>query len=535
MLQSSSPKKLSLSIPLIIISLLLIFLPNNSNAALRTTIQNGAWSDPFVWDCGCVPLPTDDAIVNDTINEFGDIIINDLTINMIGRLLDAGNNILSITGNLIILGDFYYATTEFIDVGPDTITNTSGPMFNNVVINKIGGDIILNTNITVFDTLFLLNGDIVLGANDISLGSNNNSGTISGGSSSSYIQADGTGVVKKIYTVLSPMNSIVNFQVGDIAVFSPLTLMVNFATFVGRDAFISINVTDAIHPTLIDPDYITRYWTINSSGVTSIDYMVDYIYDDSDIVGNENSFQTERWSGSSWFAYDPVDAANNLFTVRGGISDIPALDDFTGGGNGGVMAIEVLHFTVQPKGEVVEINWATTMEVNNDFFTIERSTDGQNYEELATLQGVDSSMVTNRYEFVDQEPHSGISYYRLKQTDIDGQYAYFTPVAIKFSSDNLLFIKVYPNPAIDNQPFNVELNGFEQNEEVVVVLLNQMGEKVFSKVVVSKGDNLLTAIDPAFKLPCGIYFVVGSSNNEIYKQKLVITSPNQQARTFASY
>jgi hypothetical protein len=78
----------------------------------------------------------------------------------------------------------------------------------------------------------------------------------------------------------------------------------------------------------------------------------------------------------------------------------------------------------------VVLEWATGSEINNDFFTIERSLDVEHAEIIGYLDGAGNSTQTLWYSFVDQNPLPGISYYRLKQTDFDGKFEYFDWVAV---------------------------------------------------------------------------------------------------------
>ena len=100
------------------------------------------------------------------------------------------------------------------------------------------------------------------------------------------------------------------------------------------------------------------------------------------------------------------------------------------------LPIELLHFNVTSEKDHVLIDWATAAEINNDFFTIERSIDGYTWSVLGYVEGAGNSNHTRYYGFKDENPVNGVSYYRLKQTDYDGQYEYFEPVAVQFRSDN---------------------------------------------------------------------------------------------------
>jgi hypothetical protein len=95
----------------------------------------------------------------------------------------------------------------------------------------------------------------------------------------------------------------------------------------------------------------------------------------------------------------------------------------------------------------VELRWATASEQNNDFFTIERSRNGHSsWEFVAHVDTIGNSMEMNDYFIKDVDPMIGVSYYRLKQTDLNGEYKYFKIKMIENMDD---LVTVFPNPAKD--------------------------------------------------------------------------------------
>ncbi|WP_051568257.1 DUF2341 domain-containing protein [Crocinitomix catalasitica] len=114
-----------------------------------------------------------------------------------------------------------------------------------------------------------------------------------------------------------------------------------------------------------------------------------------------------------------------------------------------LLPIELLHFNAFLFDEnKVQVDWTTASEINNDFFTIERSLDTENWEEIAIIDGAGNSTRKIDYQYLDQLDLRGIFYYRLKQTDFDGSYSYSGIETIDYrlnSSDSKL--TVYPNPS----------------------------------------------------------------------------------------
>jgi len=86
---------------------------------------------------------------------------------------------------------------------------------------------------------------------------------------------------------------------------------------------------------------------------------------------------------------------------------------------------EVLNFDGKRAGKKIILQWSTGLEKNNDYFTIERSSDGSNYEEIAKIDGVGNSLDKSDYKYIDKNPLTGKNYYRLKHTDKTGKADYF--------------------------------------------------------------------------------------------------------------
>ena len=94
--------------------------------------------------------------------------------------------------------------------------------------------------------------------------------------------------------------------------------------------------------------------------------------------------------------------------------------------SGAILPIELTHFTVSFKNNRSTLSWKTSSELNNSRFIIERQRLGSsnNFEEIGEIKGSGTSNKINSYEFIDQFPHLGLNYYRLKQVDFDGSSSY---------------------------------------------------------------------------------------------------------------
>jgi hypothetical protein len=113
--------------------------------------------------------------------------------------------------------------------------------------------------------------------------------------------------------------------------------------------------------------------------------------------------------------------------------------------NCSVLPITLLDFDALPFENEVLLTWKTLSEVNNDYFTIERSSDLNNWTSIGKIDGAGNSNYEIEYETLDKNPLSGISYYRLKQTDFNGAFTYSHVEVVEYKDS--YEVSVFPNPA----------------------------------------------------------------------------------------
>lgn len=187
------------------------------------------------------------------------------------------------------------------------------------------------------------------------------------------------------------------------------------------------------------------------------------------------------------------------------------------------LPIELVAFTAQLVNNEVVLNWTTATEEGNDFFTVERSADGTQFEEIMEVEGAGFSSTENNYEAVDDNPLEGTSYYRLKQTDFNGRFEYAQTVMItNWPTTAEASFTVFPNPTSASN-INVSVQDHAPNEEILVVLADINGKVFYSKVVMTDNNGaVLVAVDPYSNIPPGQYSIIGTSENTIYSKRLII-------------
>ena len=153
-----------------------------------------------------------------------------------------------------------------------------------------------------------------------------------------------------------------------------------------------------------------------------------------------------------------------------------------------VLPVVLSSFTAALNSEkVVQLNWSTASEKDNDYFTIERSADGFNFTELMKVKGAGNSNKMLSYAKTDIHPLVGNSYYRLKQTDYNGKSETFRTVSIRTKATEVSGIKVFPNPF--NGTFSAE---FESPSEgnMKAQLFSPSGLLMHSETInVTEGHN----------------------------------------------
>ncbi len=136
------------------------------------------------------------------------------------------------------------------------------------------------------------------------------------------------------------------------------------------------------------------------------------------------------------------------------------------------LPITLISFKAIEQGDGALIQWSTASETNNDFFTIEKSEDGRVFNPVAMINGAGNSSSILNYSHFDLEVLNQVTYYRLKQTDFDGQYEYSNVIAF-IRNVKVVNHQLYPNPgreyvkAINQLPVDVTVRGFNLNGQSV--------------------------------------------------------------------
>lgn len=182
------------------------------------------------------------------------------------------------------------------------------------------------------------------------------------------------------------------------------------------------------------------------------------------------------------------------------------------------LPIQLLEFKAKSNLGIVELNWRTATELNNDFFTVERLLLGEKFAEVLTVKGAGTKSSESKYAAIDQFPVPGKSYYRLKQTDFGGNFSYSRIVEVDVSS--LAVWNVFPNPS-NGLEFNVTFSSRDLGKNASIGLHDLKGNEMIQLSI----ENLTSTqvkVETPQKLAPGLYVISIAVGEQIERKKLLI-------------
>ena len=181
------------------------------------------------------------------------------------------------------------------------------------------------------------------------------------------------------------------------------------------------------------------------------------------------------------------------------------------------LPIVLQNFTAKAVGNAAQLNWSTVSELNGKAMVVQHSTDGVNFEDIATIASTGNNSLVQNYSYTDNNVASGVNYYRLKLVSSDAPTSYSAVVAVKFGTvADQQAISVFPNPFTDH--FTVKFTDVKGGGNVVAKLYNAQGAVVLTQSFNSASS--VTINTPA-SLATGVYVLEISANGEKYYHRLM--------------
>lgn len=175
------------------------------------------------------------------------------------------------------------------------------------------------------------------------------------------------------------------------------------------------------------------------------------------------------------------------------------------------LPVRMVDFSAEAQKEKVKLQWSTATETNNLYFTAEKSADGIEWKAVKRINGAGNSSSLLNYLCYDENPINGTSYYRIKQTDIDGKATYSDIRQVKYTGSTS--ISVYPNP---NDGNTISFKGISRPADVVMTVRDAAGSSVYSSTLSSNNAQL-----PVLKSGIYVISLVNKTNGEVNNLRYV--------------
>ena len=447
-------------------------------------------------------------------------VLNDVTIT--AGQLDANGLDLTVGGDWTNDDTFTHgnAKVTFNGTTAQSISGGVSTNFYDLTINNSYGtqpQVTVGKTANVSHTLTMSSGIVQTTATNLIAMKNGSTTTI--GSSTSYIDGPMT------YTKASSGASTLKLPIGASTDWRPVELTVNHssATSYTYTASVSNASAKALGWTL--PGTVTHvsdihYWDISRSSAANLtSASVKIYYGNDDVVTDvANLTVCKNTSGAPTTWIDVNGTATGTPSgsiVSGSFSSFSrfTLGNKTGGSN--PLPIELLSFEAVPESNYVLLNWSTASEINNDFFTIERSRDGINFNPIVQVKSAGNSTSTSYYSARDNNPLDGPTFYRLSQTDIDGKTVALNIISVNYNN---------------SEAFNVYISQLNEGEinfilpfddQAISIVITDMAGRIMFSTEQNTTDKIFAILLPKY-LETGIYEVNIYREDRKYFKKIIV-------------
>jgi len=210
---------------------------------------------------------------------------------------------------------------------------------------------------------------------------------------------------------------------------------------------------------------------------------------------------------------------DSLSTAANEYIDLHFNDQYLGNFCNLILPVELLNFAAKKEEEQVILNWQTLTEVNSDYFEIEKRTEENSFRKIGKVAGNGFSEEIKNYQFIDTKPENGTNYYRLKEVDTDGKFAFSETVSVDFDNGKEPDFAFYPNPSPAGK-FRLEYFAL-QAEEIMMRVYDVTGKLILTqKKSLEAGKNQLQLDFSTINK--GIFIVKIENENWRTYKKLII-------------
>ncbi len=367
--------------------------------------------------------------------------------------------------------------TQLTGAATQTISGAQPFVVNNITINNtsVGStNIIVNKNLIIGNNATFTDGILESATDSITFKS---AATYSGASDISHVN----GLVEKIgnQTFVFPVGDGIKLRTASIA--APIV-----ATDVLTCRYRYLPPTAGALDGTLNHISITEHWIMQRTNGSS-DPLVTLSYDSaySGGVTNVADLRVVNLLNGVWKDKGGPGVGTPIGSVKATVVTT-TWGEFTLGSSTvfNPLPIELVAFKADynTNNKGVDLKWETATEKNSDYFTVERSIDGNEWFELLKQKASGNSTSTINYADFDAAPKDGINYYRLKETDFNGDYIYSGIEYVTINSNASAFA-IFPNPATTSTILNYWVASDREYQYVITNALGQifMKENVFLK------------------------------------------------------
>lgn len=451
-------------------------------------------------------------------------------------VVDGGNYSLNIGGNYSNSGTFTAraGTVTFNGSTTQSITSGSSSFYDVVFNNTNSSGVTLNDDMTATNSVTFTDGVINTGSYRLVV-ENSNASSISGYGTNSFVNG-------RLRRYIATNTSTYAFPVGNgtgsgnYYLAEIINNNMTGVTYIDARFGALTNHDDA--DLSVSDSYMT-YLSVATGGVWHLtpnvqpsagSYDVSLATSNIGIISDNQFGILKRDDGSTsaadWSAPGTMNALNGAgrmvadgYAIRYGLSSFSEFGIGRESSNGNPLPVELLSFTATVKNNnQVELDWATAIEINNDYFTVERSADGVTFAEVTTVDGAGNSTEVHQYSAIDGTPVNGTSYYRLKQTDFDGAFKYSNIASVSIgNTEPTAQITVYPNPANVGEQIQVNIGAADADYTIEVYEIGS-GKLIYKGLSAGQYNRLPMPQG----LAVGAYLVRVASETEVQNHKLFV-------------
>jgi hypothetical protein len=271
-----------------------------------------------------------------------------------------------------------------------------------------------------------------------------------------------------------------------------------------------------------DNNLIDRYYFIDVTNTITAEMEFSYKgSENATTVDPTNLTSPQQWDNTSQMWLSSIGPGANGVTSNIGVIPSGSTSSFSASKvwalshNEQPLPIQLISFDAVCNTNQIDLSWTTATETNNSLFTVQRSSDATNFEDITSIPGAGNSNIYVDYNAKDTDPLNQLAYYRLRQTDYDGNYTFSAVKTTEKCSDASLANNVYFDAASGSVIVN---QTGEDALPFTVSLQNMIGQQIIAETPRQIGQ---ARIDVGY-LSCGVYMIVVRSEREVFSNKVYI-------------